>query len=240
MLGTLSNRNRQLLAPCLGTLLLIVLLLLASLDVEYKVERPPKTSMHEVRMYTPPPPPPPPPMEQNAQDSSMPSLALGNVEDPVDTGGMGLDLDIKLDGIVGYGAGGPGAFGAGGGPGGFGDGLGGGGYWGTVALSELDNIPMIRSYPLMKPDDANPLVGWHKEAVGQNIQEFVVWLHIAIDEEGRTYPIRIIQNPFPSMNEEIMEFVSAVRFTPPTRLGVPVKTEYLWDLLIKRPSRHPL
>ena len=231
MLGILSNRNRRLLAFCSGTLLLFILLLLVSLEDTFEVERTPRITMHEVRIYSPPPPPPPPPMEQNAPDSSMPSLALGNVEDPVDMGGMGLDLDIKLDGIVGYGTGGPG---------GFGDGFGGGGYWGTVALSELDNIPMIRSYPLLRSDDDNPLRGWPKEAVDQNITEFVVWLHIAIDEEGRTYPIRIIQNPFPTMNEEILEFVSAVLFTPPTRLGVPVKTEYLWDLLIKRPSRHPL
>ena len=230
MTRTLSNRNRQLLAPCLGTLLLIVLLLLASLDVEYEVEPPPKISMHEVRMYSPPPPPPPPPMEQNAQSSPMPSLTTANVEDPVKLDFMELEVGMEAVGVSGFGTGGPG--------GGGGLGTGGEGEWGTVALSELDNIPIIRSYPLMRPDDDNPLLGWPKEAVKQNIREFVVMLHIAIDEEGRTYPIRIVQNPFPTMNEEILEFVSAVRFTPPTRLGVPVKTEYLWDLLIKRPSRN--
>jgi protein TonB len=226
MLGTLSNRNRRLLAPCLGTLLLIVLLLLASLDVEYEVEPRPKISLHEVRMYSPPPPPPPPPMEQNAQSSPMPSLALGNVEDPVDMGGMGLDLDIKLDGIVGYGAGGPGGFGTGGGPGGFGDGLGGGGEWGTVSLPELDNIPMVRSAGI---------ISYPKEAIDQNILEFRVLLHIIIDEVGRTYPVRILRNPFPSMNEEIMKFAAGVLFTPPTRLGTPVRAEYAWPLLIKKP-----
>jgi outer membrane biosynthesis protein TonB len=233
MLGILSNRNRRVLALCLGTLLLFILLLLVSLEDTFEVERPPKITMHEVRIYSPPPPPPPPPMEQNAQDSPMPSLTRANAEDPVKLDFMALEVNMDGIGVSGFGIGA-------GGPGGSG-GLGwGGGAWGTIALSELDNIPMMRSAPLLRSDDDNPLLGWPKEAVDQNISQFVVQLHIAIDEEGRTYPIRIIQNPFPTMNEEILEFVSDVLFTPPTRLGVPVKTDYLWDLLIKRPSRHPL
>jgi hypothetical protein len=171
-------------------------------------------------------------MEQKAPDSPAPSLSRANAEDPVKLDIMELDLDMEAVGIGvgGFGTGGPG------GAGGFGDGLGGGSGWGTVALSDLDNIPMIRRNPILRYDDDNPLLGWPKEAVDQNIQQFVAWLHIAIDEEGRTYPIRIIQNPFPSMNNEILEYVSNVLFTPPTRMGVPVKTEYLWDLLLKRPS----
>jgi hypothetical protein len=228
MLGSLSNRSRRMLASCLGTLLLCVLLLVASLETGFEVERPPKIRMHEVRIYKPPPPPPSPPMEQNAQDSPMPSLTRANAEDPVKLDFMALEVDMDAVGVSGFGTGGPG--------GGGGLGIWGGGGWGTIALSELDNVPMIRSAPLLRPDDDNPLLGWPKEAADQNIQEFVVQVHVAIDEEGRTYPIRIVRNPFPSMNAEILEFVSAVLYTPPTRMGVPVKTEYLWPLLIKRPS----
>ena len=228
MLWVQSNRSRRMLASCLGTLLLCLLLLLASMEVGFEIKRPPKIRMHEVRIYKPPPPPPPPPMEQNKTDSAMPSLTKANAEDPVKLDFLALEVNMDdAIGISGFGTGGPGGAG----------GLGwGGGSWGTIALSELDNIPMIRSAPPVKPDNDNPLVGWPKEAVDQNIQEFVVQVHVAIDEEGRTYPIRIVRNPFPSMNEEILDFVSAVLYTPPTRMGVPVKTEYLWDLLIKKPS----
>ena len=34
---------------------------------------------------------------------------------------------------------------------------------------------------------------------------------------------------------ELNEFVADVRFTPPTVLGVPVRTEYAWPLLIRMP-----
>jgi hypothetical protein len=159
----------------------------------------------------------------------MPSLTKGNAEDPVKLDLMALEVNMDdAIGVSGFGTGGPG------GGGDLGDW--GGGTWGTVTLSELDNIPMVRSAPPVKADDDNPLLGWPKEAVDQNISEFVVQVHIAIDEEGRAYLIRIVKNPFPSTNNEILDFVSAVRFTPPTRMGIPVKAEYLWPLRLTRPS----
>ena len=219
MLRTLSDRNRKMLASCSGTLLLIILLLLASLDIEYEVETPPKITMREVRMYSPPPPPPPPPMKQEgAPDSPMPSLVRANAEDPVKLDLMELEVDMEVVAISGFGTGGPG--------GGGGDGLGRGwGGWGTVSLPELDKIPMVISAPPME---------YPEEALDRNILEFKVELHIVIDEMGRTYPIRILRNPFPSINEEILEFASEVRFTPPIKQGVPVKAEYLWPLVIKK------
>lgn len=223
MILPLSNRNRQMLASILGASLLLMLLVLASLDVEYKVEPPPKITMREVRMYTPPPPPPPP-MEQNAPGSAMPSLTRAYAEDPVRLDFMELevDMDVNIEAVAvsGFGTGGPG------GGGGRGLGMGGGGEWGTVSLSELDNIPMVQSAGIMS---------YPEEAIDQNILKFEVLLHIIIDEMGRTYPVRIMQNPFPSMNEEIMKYASAVVFTPPTRQGAPVRTEYAWPLLIKKP-----
>jgi protein TonB len=230
MTRTLSDRSRRMLASCLGTLLLIILLLLVSMEGGFEVERLPEITVREVRMYTPPPPPPPPPMEQNTPSLPMPSLTRANVEDPVELDVMELEVDMEAVGISGFGTGGPG------GGGGLGGGGGGGwGTWGTVALSELDNIPMVRSAPLLAPDDSNPLQGLPKEAIDQNILEFEVLLHIIIDEEGRTYPVGILRNPFPSMNEEIMKFAAGVLFTPPTKGGGPVRTEYAWPLLIKMP-----
>ena len=215
---TLSNRSRQLLALCLGTLLLFILLLLASLEVGFEVEPRPKINMHEVRMYKPPPPPPPPPMEQNAQSSPMPSLTRANAEDPIKLDLMPLEVVMEAVGVSGFGTGGPG--------GGGGLGIGGGGNWGAVALPQLDNIPMVQSAGILP---------YPEEAIDRNIQEFEVLLHIVIDEVGRTYPVRIMQNPFPSMNAEIMMWASKVVFTPPTRLGAPVRTEYAWPLLIRKP-----
>jgi hypothetical protein len=219
VLGILSNRNRRILASCLGTLLLFILLLLASLEGGTEVERPPKIRMHEVRVYKPPPPPPPPPMEQNSQDSPMPSLTRANDEDPVKLDFMPLEVNMDAIGVSGFGTGGPGGVG--------GDGLGmGWGVWGTVALPELDNIPMVISAP--------PL-GYPPEVEDQGVLEFRVRLHIIIDEEGRTYPVRILRNPFPSINKKILEFASEVLFTPPTKQGVPVRAEYEWPLLINKP-----
>jgi outer membrane biosynthesis protein TonB len=221
MTRILSNRSRRILASCLGTLLLFILLLLASMEGGSEVERPPKIHMHDVQMYKPPPPPPPPPMEQNSQDSPMPSLTKAYAEDPVKLDFMELEVNMEgMEGIAisGFGTGGPG--------GGGGDGLGRGrGGWGTVALPELDKIPMVISAPPME---------YPKEAFYRNILEFRVELHIVIDEVGRTYPIRILRNPFPSINKEILEFASEVVFTPPTKQGVPVKAEYLWPVVFQK------
>jgi hypothetical protein len=133
---------------------------------------------------------------------------------------MELEADMEGISISGLGTGGPGGSG--------GDGLGGSGDvwggWGTVSIPELDMIPMVISAPQTI---------YPKEALDQKIQEFKVKLHIVIDEAGKTYPISIIENPFPSMNKEILEFASGVRFTPPTFKGVPVKAEYLWPLIFQ-------
>jgi len=219
----MSNRLRQILASCLGALLLFMLLLLASLNRNTKIEPPPKIILHEVRMYQPPPQPPPPPVKQQGpRDSPTPSLTgAANAEDPVKLDIMDLEVDMEGIAISGLGTGGPG--------GGGGNGLGGSedgwGSLGTVSLPELDGIPMVISAPQMK---------YPKEALYRNIREFTVKLHIVIDEAGRTYPISIIQNPYPSMNKEILEFALGVRFTPPTIKGVPVKAEYLWPLVLQK------
>ena len=218
MTRILSNRSRRILASCSGISLLFILLLLASLEGGSEVDKPPKIQMHEVRMYKPPPPPPPPPMEQNTQRSPVPSMTKAYAEDPVKLDIMPLEVDMEAIGVSGFGKGGPG--------GGGGDGLGRGwGGWGTVALPELDNIPMVISAPPME---------YPKEAFDRNILEFKVELHIVIDEVGRTYPIRILRNPFPSIDKEILEFASEALFTPPTKQGVPVKAEYLWPVVFQK------
>ena len=227
MARTLSDSNRRILASCLGMLLLVMLLLLASLHSSFDVEPPPKITIHKVRMYSQPPSPPAPPMKkQGSPGSPMPSLVKGNTKTPVKLAVMDPDVGINSGSIGGFGLGSIGGFGLGGQGDGYGMGEGGGGgNWGTVALPELDNIPMVLSAPL---------ISYPKEAIKKNILEFNVMIHIVIDEQGRAYPIGILQNPFPSINEALLKFVSSARFTPPTKQGVPVKAEYAWPLLIKK------
>jgi hypothetical protein len=199
-----------------------MLLLLASLNSSFNVEPPPKITMHKVLVYSKPPGPPPPPMKkQGSPGSPMPSLIRANIKNPVELAVMDLDVGINSGSIGGFGIGGLGdGYGMGEG--------GGGGDWGTVALPELDNIPMVVSAPP---------IPYPEEAIKKHIQEFNVMIHIVIDEIGRAYPVSILQNPFPSINEALFKFVSSVVFTPPTKGGVPVKAEYAWPLLIKNQKR---
>ena len=149
------------------------------------------------------------------------SLVRGRMKSPVDLTIVNLETDI---GDIGVGS--MGGFGMGGTGGG--SGLGDGSRdWEIVGLPELDNTPMIRS--AIK-------IPYPKVAIDRNVQQFRVYVLVVIDEEGRTHPIRILKNPFPSINKEIMEFVSSAIFTPPTKQGVPVRAEYLWPLGVKNPS----
>ena len=110
---------------------------------------------------------------------------------------------------------------------GVGDGIGdgsGSGY-GLAGVSELDQVPMVV--------DAPPFA-YPAEAAARGLPEFELKYHILIDEQGRTYPIELVENPFPALQTQFLEYASRVRFTPPTRLGIPVKTEYVWPVKIKR------
>lgn len=195
--------------------------MVASFNSGTDFEAPPRITLHKVQMYSEPPKPPPPPMKKQGDPGSpLPSLVLANVEKPVKLEVMNLEvLDLEGDIAVG----GKGGFGIGGSGDGFGAG---GGGWDTVGFSELDRIPIVRIAPTMS---------YPKEASDRNVQEFKVVVHIIIDEEGRAYPVRILQNPFPSVNDDLVKFVSGVRFTPPVKLGVPVKAEYAWPLIFKKP-----
>jgi hypothetical protein len=214
-LAELSHKYRQLLAPALGALLLVLLLLLVSFDGRFEAGPPERLALREVEIYTPPPPPPPPPVEQSDSSSAIPSLALASNDNNIELELMDLDVKLETGGASGFGTGLPGV----------GEGLGDG--WGTVGLSDLDGVPMVRSAPLIE---------YPKEAAESNVNEFRVVVHVVVDEEGRSYPVQVVENPFPSSNQAILSYTAAVRFTPPTRLGVPVRAEYLWPLLLKKPA----
>ncbi|HZF30971.1 MAG TPA: hypothetical protein VE907_17780 [Gammaproteobacteria bacterium] len=222
----MTPRKRRWLAASLGTGLVLLLVVLASLDTLGSLNAPQRFELTEVTTFEPPPPPPPPPARPSAArngGSTGRQLTLRSSQAPVALDTMQLQVQFaaaeigKLN-IAGFGQG----VGVGAGDG-TGDGSGSG--YELALVSELDQQPMVVSAPLF---------GYPKQATARGIVEFDLEFHILIDEQGRTYPIAIVQNPFPELAPQLLEYASKVRFSPPTRLGIPVRTEYLWPVRIKR------
>jgi hypothetical protein len=204
--------RRRLLATLSGLSLLLALLALVFLDGVDVPELPERLAVREVRLYQEPPPPPPPVNNRDEARDAGPPMSLSPIETliPLET----LDLDVELT------AGSFGDFGFG--TGGLGDGFGAG--LGTVGLGELDSMPVVRSAPIYP---------YPIELSEAGIHRFLVDLHILVDEEGVPHLLGIVESPYPSQNQSVAEFVDGVRFTPPTKLGIPVRTEYLWPVLFR-------
>lgn len=222
----MTDRQRHWLAASLGTGLVLLLVLVASFDMSGEPNAPERFVLTEVSTFEPPPPPPPPPATPNNTPSggstgNEPTLRSSRAPVTLDT----MQLDIQFAAaevgnlnIAGLGRG----IGLG-----IGDGTGDGSGSGfeLVTLSELDEQPVVLSAPVFPFPEA---------ATARGLTEFDLRYNILIDEEGRTFPIALVQNPFPSLNSEFMEWASRVRFSPPTRLGIPVRTEYSWPVKIRR------
>jgi hypothetical protein len=222
----MTPRKRRWLAASLGTGLVLLLLALASLDTLGGLGAPKRFELTEVTTFEAPPPPPRSPARPSPArngGSTGTELTLRASRAPVALDKMQLEVqfaaaDVGKLNLAGLGNG----VGVGSGDG-TGDGSGTG--FDLALLSELDQQPTVVSAPVF---------GYPKEATATGLAEFDLEFHILIDEEGRTYPIEITKNPFPSLNPQLLEYASKVRFTPPTRLGIPVRTEYLWPVRIKR------
>jgi hypothetical protein len=219
-----TTRKRRWLAGSLGTGLAFLLVLVAYLDSLGDPDAPERLVLTNVTTYQEPPPPPPPPARPSERRSGGSTGALMPLETSRAPVLDVMKLDVQFAAVVGeLNLGGLGkGIGIGSGDG-TGDGSGTG--FGLVTLSELDQQPTVVSAPVFVYPD---------EAVDRGLEEFELQFQILIDEEGRTHPIAIVQNPFPARSAEYLSYASRVRFTPPTRLGVPVRTEYLWPLKIKR------
>jgi hypothetical protein len=222
----MTIKQRRGLAVSLAAALVLVLVLIASLDMVGDRDAPERFVLTEVATFVaPPPPPPPPPSTPKSAPgggSTGAQLTLRASSAPVALDKMDLDIqfaaaEIGNLNIAGLGEG----IGLGVGDG---TGNGSGSGFGLAGLSELDQIPMVVSAPVFPFPD---------EARARGLTEFDLRYHILIDEEGRVYPIALIENPLPSLNGEFLEFASRVRFTPPTRLGIPVRTEYVWPVKIR-------
>ncbi|HSC16826.1 MAG TPA: hypothetical protein VLI71_16985 [Gammaproteobacteria bacterium] len=226
----MTVRQRRWLSASLATTLVLLLVFIASFDMSGNLKAPERFVLTEVTTFETPPPPPPPPSRSNdvrAGGSTGADLTLRRSTAPAPLETMQLDVrfaaaEVGPLNIAGLGKG----IGLGTGDG-TGDGSGTG--FGLALISELDQIPTVVSAPAFPfPDEARK----------RGLTEFDLRYHILIDEEGYVYPVTLVENPFPSLNAEFMDFASRVRFTPPTRLGIPVRTEYLWPVKIRmNPSR---
>lgn len=206
--------RRQLLATALAVILVLLLLVLASLDGLFQAEPPEQITLRPIQMYVPPPPPPPPPVLQGKASSNAGSpLALVNQPELLELDTMDLEVSLRAGELGALGSGLDGVAG--------GTGI----DWGTVNLSELDGYPQVLSAPVM---------AFPQELIDRNITQIEVVLHILIDETGKVFPVRVVKNDYPQMsNKELEIFASQVRFSPPLRLGVPVRTEYLWPIAFR-------
>jgi TonB family protein len=206
--------KRRWLSGLLAVGLMLVLVSVVWLDGQLRFDPPEVFALTEVNIYEPPPPPPQtPPRDVNSSRRSGPALSRAIQQQSLELELMELEVALALGDSGDLGSGGWG----------IGDGVGEG--LEAVDLSALDKAPVLMGSP--------PIV-YPEVAIEQGVEEFEVVVQILVDEEGRTYPIRILQSPFPSFNQDIMEFAAGVVFSPPTSLGVPVRTEYAWPLLIKR------
>lgn len=208
----MTAQRRQILSAVLGTGLLFLLLLLVSLDDLFQPEPPATVQLTQVQIYVEPPPPPPA-QEQKSSSSSSPQMMLSMQENQVALQAMDINVDLPEGDFSNFGTG----------TAGLGEGM--GMNWGTVGLSDLDAYPTVLAAPTLTYPNA---------AIADNIDTFTVKFHIVIDETGHTYPVRIVENPYPALDEELERYVSQVRFTPPVKLGVPVRTQYLWPVIFKR------
>jgi hypothetical protein len=150
--------------------------------------------------------------QDRAEDPS-PELSAAREQLPIELTTMDLNLKVPAGQLTGTGLGD------------WGDGS--GVNLGTVDLNDLDGIPSVVRAPII--DD------YPKALIDRGIGEFNVLLHILVDEQGRPYLIEVLSSGYPPYNPSLDEFVADVRFTPPTVLGVPVRTEYAWPLLIRMP-----
>lgn len=210
----MTPKRRRWVSASLAIGLVLALLVIVSIDDRYVAEPPDTVVVREVDLYEPPPPPPPPPVTQPEASATGPQLSLLNVANRISLDVMELDVDLPAGQFGNFGSG----------ISGLGDGMGTG--LDVVDFRELDGVPLVVQAPALV---------YPEEAIERGLAEFQVFVHVLVDEDGRGYPMGIVRNPIPSFSQEVMIYTSQVRFTPPTRLGIPVRTEYLWPLLIRRP-----
>ncbi len=212
--------RRRVLAASLGALLLAVLLVLSSLNVVHVPPEKKPAVLQNVQLYAPAPPPPTPePVKRNSKAGAAGTLQVQIPQRQVQLGLMQLDTRYASASGVPVAAGltGSSLFGNG-----IGAGVNGfGGEENILQLNQLDSTPSVVSAPFYV---------YPELLKRRNVRDFVVNFQIFVDEDGRTYPVRVIDSPDPSLDTQLLEYASHVVFTPPVRAGKKVKTQYLWPV----------
>jgi TonB family protein len=203
-----STAQRRWLAAGLSVALALVLLLVISLDNVLEQPGGELLTYRQIEVAPPSPPPPPPQVVDPSRSAeSRLDVSVVPTDSPVELVVGKLDVDVAAGELTGLG------------DGDFGTGI--GIDFGGFSLDELDAVPAVISAPPFDYPD---------ELLEQGIESFVVYLHILIDEEGHTYLIDILENPYPPFDAELLRFAPAVRFTPPTVHGKIVKAEFSWPV----------
>lgn len=204
----MTSTQRHTLVFALSLALIVLLLVFISLDSLFTRDLPETTILHEVQLASASPPPPP---ATNTLDSSetLIDLSVTTVESPVMMLSMNLEVEVPSQELFGDSSAN------------WGDGI--GLDMNGVGASDLDSIPTVIIAPLL---------AYPKEVEESGVTEFEVVLHILIDENGDAYLVKILENPFPIMNKEVEAFVAGVRFSPPTLLGIKVKANHRWTLVV--------
>ncbi|HTR00995.1 MAG TPA: energy transducer TonB [Candidatus Acidoferrum sp.] len=216
---TLSSRTR-LLASALALALLAALLLLSSLTVVHEPPSKKLTVLQDVKFYVEPKPPPSPePVKKSSNVGGSDALKVNIPQREAELGLMKLSSKASGNSSL------PGDFGQGKGliGKGFGDGNG-DGLENLFGLNQLDSTPIVMSAPPMTYPD---------RLVRRNILTFRVMFHIAVDEDGHTHPVRIVQSPDDTLNDQFMQYAAQVIFSPPMHEGKRVRAEYLWPAVFE-------
>ena len=208
----MKARTRQALALGLGLSLTAGLVLLMLLGNRLEGERPESLLVSEVQVSRPPPPPPPPPPAgRDSAESGEPALdlELSAAEAPVALFARRSDIQVPAGGLGDFSGAGLGELAAMVQP--------------TFELSELDAIPIV----VYDPPNSYP-----RSLQNRGIESFQLILHIEIDQQGNARLVRVMETDYPEVNDYMADYVSRVKFTPPTVSGIPVKSQFRWPVVM--------
>ncbi len=226
----MTGPRKRIFSAVLGVALLATMLLLSSLNTVPARTPPKNTVLKDVHMYVPPPPPPvTPPPQKRSNSASGETVQIDMQRKSVELGRMTLDNRLAsahsvpvMDGVNGLGLSGYGA-------GGIGNGL--GGSETLVNLEQLDSNPMVVNSP-----STTPFINYLTK---KKMKQLRVVFRLRIDENGKTYAIRIIESPAPELNAEFLEYAKQATFTPPRSNGRMVRIEHRWPVMFTQKTGSP-
>ena len=215
----MTTLRQRMLSMVLATLLLAAMLLLSSLHTTPVLPASKTVMIKNVQVYVPPPPPPPEPVQRRSRNpAGGGSVKIDIQQKPVELGHMKLDTSFSNPNGVPVLAGQSGLGKTGFGAGDFGNGS----FDAIVSLDQLDGTPMVLGAPFMPVQN---------KLLRKGIRQYQVVFQIMIDENGKGWPVRVVQSPDPELDAVFMDYAAHVTFTPPLRKGAAVKAQYLWPVV---------